>query len=380
MARLVRVEWGVLVGARPRALGKNARLREHGQAVRLPLCRITDSDGAQGVGFSRLDPERAFELIGSPLPDVVAEEPATEPRWRPLDYPLWDLAGVRAGEPVYRLGPLAVPDDPTVACYDTSLYFDDLFAEHRDHAAAAAILAAEAAAGYELGHRAFKVKVGRGARWMSPVAGLARDVAVVRAVREAVGDGCPLLVDANNGFTLNGTKELLQRIAPSQPGWIEEPFAEDAELLGALRAWRDEVGLGVEVADGETATPEQIEPMAAAGLLDVVQCDILGCGFSGWRRLGPRLDSLGVGSAPHHFGLHLGNYVTGHLVGFVRGLRAVEWDETATPGIVASGYRIEEGRLHLGDEPGFGIGLEEKVFAEAVRANGFDLELHHTGH
>ena len=265
----------------------------------------------------------------------------------------------------------------SVACYDTSLYFDDLLEDvgENDHRQGAEIVAKEAAWGYEQGHRSFKVKVGRGARWMAPRTGLERDIAVVAAVRDVIGPSCTLLADANNGYTLNMAKEFLDRTSSSQIGWLEEPFHEDAVLFQALHEWIGESGLGVLIADGESASAEQCYKMAAEGLLDVVQCDILQCSFSGWLRLGPRLDQLQVTSAPHHYGLHLGNYVTGHLAGAVHDLRYVEWDQATTPGISAPGYAVHEGRVGLSVQPGFGIELDEAVFADAVQSSGFALRL-----
>jgi L-rhamnonate dehydratase len=376
---IVRVEWGLLEGTRPRTLGKNARLRAHGSALRVPLCRITTSEGARGVGLSRIGEELAGQALGQPVSAMFSPEAGTSDAWSGLDYPLWDLAGVRAGQPVYRLGPPAGPTAPsppaTVACYDTSLYFDDLGIEDDDPQPGAEVVAAEAASGYERGHRAFKVKVGRGGRWMSPAAGLERDVAVTLGVREAIGPRCALFADANNGYTLNGARAFLEKTAGAAVGWLEEPFHEDAVLLEALREWVARSGLHVLVADGESASADAAYELAARGLLDVVQCDILATSFSGWRRLGPSLDAIGVGSAPHHFGLYLGNYVSGHLCGAVRDLRYVEWDESTVPGLEATGYRFSEGFLALSPEPGFGIEVDDGRYRRAVESTGFDVQV-----
>ena len=84
-----------------------------------------------------------------------------------------------------------VPATLRVPCYDTSLYFDDLHLA--DEAEAAALIAAEAREGYERGHRAFKIKVGRGARHLPLEEGTRRDIAVIRAVREALpASGLPV--------------------------------------------------------------------------------------------------------------------------------------------------------------------------------------------
>ena len=201
-------------------------------------------------------------------------------------------------------------------CYDTSFYFEESVPPHRE----AEELAERAAASYRDGHRAFKVKVGRGARWMGAAEGMDRDVAAIEAVREAVGPECAVLADANNGYTLNGAKEFLARTADARLGWLEEPFNEDVVLLAPFGSGYHNKDLSVLLADGETAGTDDGYELASEGVLDVIQCDILRAGFTPWLKLGQALDSLGAASAPHHFGLFLGNYVSGHLAGAVRNL------------------------------------------------------------
>lgn len=379
--RIARIECAHLEGKRPRPCGKNARLGAHGSTVRVPLCRITTASGAHGIGLARVTPELAHAAIGRRISEIFDIDQGTADHWMPLDYALFDLAGRVAGLPVWRLlsGTAGTQpnSDPKVACYDTSLYFDDLAADvpQADHAGAAAIIAANAARSYEHGHRAFKVKVGRGARWMPTADGLERDIAVVRAVRDAIGPTCQLFADANNGYTLNIAKQFLEETASAGVGWIEEPFHEDPVLLDELQSWLEAQRLHVLVADGETASSSEAYALAAQHRIDLVQCDILRLSFTGWLRLGQALDSVGAASAPHHFGHHLGNLLSGHLTAKVKNLAYVEWDDAKTTGINAPGYRLLDGRIQLSDDPGFGIDIDSNVFAAAVRASGFDLHL-----
>jgi hypothetical protein len=76
-ARIARVEWGVLEGTRPRPLGKNARLPEHGAAVLVPLCRVTTTDGARGIGPSWLSEDLAHQAVGLPVEDLFSPEAGT---------------------------------------------------------------------------------------------------------------------------------------------------------------------------------------------------------------------------------------------------------------------------------------------------------------
>lgn len=80
-------------------------------------------------------------------------------------------------------------------------------------------------------------------------------------------------------------------------------------------------------------------------------------------------------TAPHHYGRHLGNFVSGHLVPAIAGFTFVEYDETTTPGIDSSAYRVEDGQVVIPDAPGFGLKLEEGLFQAAVKNGGYALAL-----
>ena len=75
----------------------------------------------------------------------------------------------------------------------------------------------------------------------------------------------------------------------------------------------------------------------SGGFLDVVQCDILHAGVTGWLWLRKRSTASAFASARMVSGFYLGNYVTGRLAGAVKGLSYIEWDEAAIPGLTAAG-------------------------------------------
>ncbi len=375
-ARIVRIEAATLIGQRPRAAGNNARLGSHGIDVRVPLLRVTTDDGASGFGFCITDADSARSILGAELSDLMPEEGGLADHARRFDFPLWDLLGRRMGKPVYQL--VARTDEPIdeplrVPCYDTGLYMNDLRLDSDE--AGAALIAGQARDGYEQGHRSFKIKVGRGALHMPLEAGIKRDIAVVKAVREAVGSKAAIMIDANNGYNFNMARRVLAETADCNLFWLEEAFQEDPELYGALRKWMDAEGIAALIADGEGWAATALMDWARQGLVEVVQYDILSHGFSNWLRTGAQLDKWNIRTAPHHYGRHLGNYVTGHLATAVEGFTFVEWDETTTPGIDASAYRVEEGQVVIPNLPGFGLKLEEDVFRAAVAETGFELRL-----
>jgi L-rhamnonate dehydratase len=375
--RIVAVEWAELEGRRPRHAGCNARLGEHGFVVRVPLARLTSEDGQQGFGVARADEEDATRLLGRPLDELFNPAVGSRPDGRPFDFPLWDLMGQLSGQPVYALAAATVEKTAasplSVPCYDTSLYFDDLHLA--DTEAAVDLLAGETAEGLLRGHCHFKIKVGRGARHLPLEEGTARDIAIIHAVRETAGADAQLMIDANNGYNLNLTKRVLAETASCNLFWMEEAFHEDAELYADLKAWLAAQELPILIADGEGQASPALPDWARTGLVDVLQYDIFSYGFTPWLALGHQLDSWGIRSAPHHYGRHLGNYVSAHLAAAIDGFTFVEWDEAATPGIDAPGYRIEEGRVHIPDAPGFGLVLDDEIFMRAVAANGYSVTM-----
>lgn len=371
------IAWGVFESTRPRHAGSNARLGAHGITIRVPILRLTASDGSSGFGACRAPVEQAATLLGQPLDTLFSAGSGVADAWRAFDYPLWDLVGKRAGQPVYALAAaangLTPPETLTAPCYDTSLYFDDL--DLSDEQEAVELIAEEARQGYARGHRSFKIKVGRGARHLPLETGTRRDIAIIRAVREVAGPDGAIMIDANNGYNLNITKQVLEATADCNLFWLEEAFHEDDVLYRDLRAWMENMGLNTLIADGEGAADPRLLDWARDGIVDVIQYDIFGYGFSRWLALGTQLDGWGRRSAPHHYGGHYGNFAGCHLAGAIQGFTFAEWDEASTPGLDTSGYTIEQGRVRVPSTPGFGIMLDEERFAHAVAAGGYSRAL-----
>ena len=374
-ARIVKIEAATLVGRRPRIAGRNSRIDVHGLDVAVPLVRLTADDGVSGFGLSQIDAGGARGFLGAKVSDLITAENGVADSASAIEFPLWDLLGQQLQMPVYKIvardggvnEPLRVP------CYDTSLYIDDLHLDTDE--AGAALIADEARDGYAAGHRSFKIKVGRGARYMELEAGTRRDIAVIEAVREAVGPDAKIMIDANNGYNLNLAKRVLRETAECQLFWLEEAFHEDPALYEDLHAWLRAEGINTLIADGEGLAPPELMGWARDGCVDVIQYDIFSHGFTNWLRTGALLDAWSVRAAPHHYGRHVGNFVSGHLAAAVKGFTFVEWDEASTPGLDASAYGVDEGEVAIPDLPGFGLGLEEDVFRAAVGDGGFEVSL-----
>lgn len=368
--RIEKIEWAELPGTRARSAGLNARRGVHGIDAPMHLARITIA-GATGYGWSRVGREAAQALVGMKVRDAFDAGGTVRADCRGIEFPLLDWLGNVQGKPVYSLvakgGERELP--VRIPCYDTSLYFDDLhLTEERD---AVEWMKAEAAEGKARGHAHFKIKVGRGGRYMPLIEGTDRDIAIIHGIREIAGDDGKLMIDANNGYNLNLTKQVLKETATAKLYWLEEAFHEDDELYTDLKAWMQTEGLNVLVADGEGLAAPTLVQWAKKGLIDVVQYDILSPGFSFWLELGPELDASRVKSAPHSYGTPYGHYALCHVSSAIEGFQFVEWDHIEVEGMDASGYRIDSGYVTVPPLPGFGLRFDEAYVNKLVKQKGW---------
>lgn len=368
MSKIVKIQWGYLAGQRLRHAGSNARLGNHGRDIREPYAVVTLDDGTVGLGYCRVTSQKAESVIGKSVNDLISVENGVIDEARFLDFPLWDVLARQAGKPVYALLDPTITSDYRVPCYDTSLYIDDLHLTTDEDAAE--LLANHARQGYERGHRAFKIKVGRGAMHMPLNAGNRRDIAVIHAVHEAVGADCTVMIDANNGYNFNITKHILSETADCNLYWLEEPFHEDSVLYQHLHDWMETEGLSVLIADGEGHAAPNLMTWARDGIVAVVQYDIRQHGFSRWLGYAKQLDEWGVRSAPHNYGSAFGEYACCHLAAGIQHFTYVESDVITMAGLDASAYRLENGMMQLPDSLGFGLSLDVNALKD-----GFTVEI-----
>lgn len=354
---ITRAEGAVLIGTRPRVVGRNAVRDVHGQFARDAVVRLTTTAGVAGWGWSNAKPETAQGVIGRRLSDVFDPQTGTRDDALAFDFPLWDLAGRVLGKPVYTL--LGNGGTNPVPVYDGSIYIDELDPSTGDDAGIAPMLDA-VRTGYDAGHRAFKVKIGRGHRWMEPKAGFRRDVDVVRGIRELIGNGARLLLDANNGYTPDEARALMREVADCAIYWFEEPFPEEAEACVAFRGFLRENGWNTLVADGEGSDSREtaFTAILRAGGVDVVQFDLRGYSLTRWLRYLRVIDETGTLAAPHNWGSHLSGFYIAHFGRGCPRFAMGETDPMTMPAVDSSGYRLAEGVLRVPDTPGFGLELD----------------------
>jgi L-rhamnonate dehydratase len=107
------------------------------------------------------------------------------------------------------------------------------------------------------------------------LAGMEKNVALVRTVREAVGPTTEIMLDCWMGWDVTYATRMLERIAEYQPRWLEEPVPPDriGDFAALRRASR------VPIATGEHEyTRWGFLQLLQADAVDVIQADPDWCG------------------------------------------------------------------------------------------------------
>ncbi len=228
--KMVPLQW-------PRLVGKNSKLDTHGRGPTVATAILKTDQGAVGWGELPGNPKSPDDLRSKTVGKTIADlfNPASgilrHDLW-PLDIPLHDLAGVILGQPVWKMLGADVPK--LFPVYSGMIYFDDL--DPKEKPAGIDQVLKNCAADRDYGYRQLKVKIGRGNKWMSPEAGLKRDIEVMHAIAKSFPD-CELLVDGNDGFTPATMIAFLKGIEGIPLFWLEEPFVETDAAWRELHAW-----------------------------------------------------------------------------------------------------------------------------------------------
>lgn len=173
-----------------------------------------------------------------------------------VDNALWDLRGKAAGEPVYRL--LGGPTRDRVPAYASMLGYSV------DPERAAVAAREHAELGFAAQKWFFRYGPGAGRD------GMLANLAMARAVREAVGPGYPLMFDAFMGWDPTYAADMLRGLEDVEPYWVEEPLPP--ERVSAFR--RLAASSRIRLATGEHAhTRWQIKELLDSGAIGVVQAD-----------------------------------------------------------------------------------------------------------
>ena len=338
----------------------------HGEiaAFELITVRVTDSEGAEGLGYtytvgaggsaihSLVERELAALLSGQ---DADRIEFLWQRMWWRLHYAgrgglavhaisavdiaLWDLKARRLGIPWWRL---FGGHDPKVRAYagGIDLYFtiDALLKQTEDN--------------LKRGFRAIKMKVGRPS--------LKEDVERVAALRayldRAAGPETPLMVDANMRWSADQAVRAARAFAAHNVFWLEEPVVPD-DIAGHVRVVKEG---GLPVAAGENLhSLAEFEHLVGAGGITFPEPDVSNCGgVTVWLKVAHLAEAnhLPVTSHGVH-DLHV------HLLAAVPNASLLEAHGFGLERFIEHPLALDDGYATAPDRPGHGVTLDFKALA-----------------
>jgi L-alanine-DL-glutamate epimerase-like enolase superfamily enzyme len=353
MPRIASVESGFYRVPQPIVLSDSTHGEIH--AFELNTVRVRDAEGAEGVGYTFTvgrNGAAVDAILKREFPDIMAGEEADhierlwQKAWWALHYggrggptvlalsafdmALWDLKARRVGLPLWNL---LGGHDPRVPCYaggiDLQLPLDDLLRQTD--------------ANLGKGFCAIKMKVGR--------ARLAEDVERVRAMREHLGEGFPLMVDANMKWGVDEAIRSARALQPFDLGWLEEPTIPD-DPAGHVRIIREG---GLPVAAGENLRSLwEFKQYIAAGAVTHPEPDVTNCGgVTPFMKIARLAEAFNMPVTSH--GAH---EVTVHLLAACPNRIFLEAHGFGLDQYVAEPLRIEEGMAIAPNRSGHGIDFD----------------------
>jgi L-alanine-DL-glutamate epimerase-like enolase superfamily enzyme len=347
---------------RPRPYKDSDSPQERETAASAIYLSIKTSDGLEGL-YGPIDREAASVadqqlrrfLVGK---DALAGERLWDQLYRSdrhsrrghymmaisaIDNALWDLRGRFFNAPVYRL--LGGPTREYVEAYGSALGYS---VEPQAAAKRSAQLKEQ---GYR--HQKWFLAYGPG----DGAEGLEKNVELVKAVRQSVGDNVDLMFDAYSGWNLDYALAWAKRVEQYNPRWIEEAFhPEKIESFVELRK-----KTSIPVASGEHFYGRwEVHDYLKAGAISVVQADPEWCGgVSELVKICAVSSLFDAQVIPHGHGIHASVHVVAS-----QSPMTCPWIEylinkmSSYHHFEKHDYQVVNGRVALPERPGFGIELD----------------------
>ena len=304
------------------------------------------------IGADALAPEQLYENLFA----LTWQRRAREKGWSraslvlasaAVDIAAWDLVGKASGQPLHRLFGGHKQNAP---CYVTCAYYRDGkdLKELRDEME---MLKSQ-------GHRAFKAKIGG--------VSLNEDMQRLSVIREVIGDDALLMVDVNQGWSLETAIEGARLLEAFNPRWLEEPvhWTDDRRQL-ALLSKKTRIPLSA----GESeATAHGCRALIEEGAVEILQfdCTRMG-GFTMGRKLAALAELNHVQVAPHHDCYLHAHIVGGSPAGFILESFTDPERDPLQAELFENPPRIEDGVMQFSEEAGLGLTLSEHAIKKYGR-------------
>jgi L-alanine-DL-glutamate epimerase-like enolase superfamily enzyme len=179
-------------------------------------------------------------------------------------------------------------------------------------------------------------------------------------MRRHLGDGFPLMVDANMKWSADEAIRAARAFQPFDLAWLEEPLIPD-DVAGQARVVRE---AGIPIASGENLrTLWEFRQLIAAGGVTFPEPDVTNCGgVTSFLKIAHLAEAFNLPVTSH--GAH---DVTVHLLAAVPNGSYLEAHGFGLDAYIAQPLRIVDGYALAPDRPGHGIAFDWQGL-ERIRA------------
>lgn len=206
-------------------------------------------------------------------------------------------------------------------------------------------------------------------------------LAIVRAVREAVGDDVDLMIEGHDRFAAATAIRLGHALAEFRPRWFETPvFSRNIEATIAVAR-----AIPVPVASGERLSClSEFAALLGSGVIGIVQPETLRCGgISGVTRVAALARAHEAMVACHQAQSPLNTAVNAHLHCTMPHFLVQEcFDDFLVPwwrDVFQGVPRVVNGYLEPSDAPGIGVEFDEEEAAKHPYGEDKTIRLFETG-
>ena len=272
-----------------------------------------------------------------------------------IEIACWDILGKSLGVPVWRL--LGGRLHPRLRVYANGWYTCP-----RDPKA----IAERAAEVVQMGYTALKFDPFGTAYLELDRAEERLSLAIVRAVREAVGDDVDLLIEGHDRFAMPAALRLGRALAEFRPMCFEAPV-NSYNLEATIEVAR---AIPIPVASGERLQyPSEFRALLQGGFVSIVQPETLRCGgISGVMRVAALARAYEAQVACHQAQSPLNTAVNAHLHTTMPHFLIHEcFDDFLVPwasDVFRGVPKVARGYLEVPETPGLGVEFDEKEAAK----------------
>lgn len=269
-----------------------------------------------------------------------------------VDIALWDLIGRKLERPIHKLLGGAFRSD--IQPYATGFYRveggsypKDSVAEAKRHVAA--------------GFSAMKLKIGFGVE---------QDVALIEAIRDAIGPDLRLMADANAAYTSSEARRLINATESANIYFFEELLApEDMKGYQELKSYSR-----ASIAAGEQLFGKQgYRPWLETRALDIIQPDLCSAGgFTECKKIAAIAQACHTRLIPHVWGSGIGLAASLQFLAALPALPLslnpveplLEFDQSSHPfrtDLIFDAIKHQNGRVAIPSAPGIGVEINRDV-------------------